>query len=288
MSPNGKTLYVSNYTGNSVVPVTLATGTVGTPIAVGRNPDALAITPNGQTLYAANFGAASVTPIATATNTPGPPITVGGQPFGLAMSPSGQTLYATSYGAQNVTPIAVATNTAGTPIAAGSRPFGVAVTPDGQTAYVTNYQSNVVTPFATATGTVGNPIYAENNPRGIVVAPDQAPVAAFTATPGVAGRATRFDASSSTAPGAAIVRYHWSFGDGTSSSRTTPTVSHVYATSGTYPVTLTLTDADGTSTKRVFTGQTMSLNGGPSARTTHPVQISRGCPGGRRLGACLT
>jgi PKD repeat protein len=42
---------------------------------------------------------------------------------------------------------------------------------------------------------------------------------------------------------------------------------------GSYTVTLTLSDADGTSTTQVFTGQTVSLNGGPGAKSTHTVTI---------------
>jgi PKD repeat protein len=55
---------------------------------------------------------------------------------------------------------------------------------------------------------------------------------------------------------------------------TSPTISHVYANSGTYTVKLTVTDAAGTSTTKVFTGQTMSRNGSAKAHTTMSVSIS--------------
>ncbi len=57
-----------------------------------------------------------------------------------------------------------------------------------------------------------------------------------------------------------------------------PTIGHSYARSGSYSVTLTLTNASGTSTTQVFTGQTMSNNGGPSATVTHVVTV--GAPPG--------
>jgi hypothetical protein len=47
----------------------------------------------------------------------------------------------------------------------------------------------------------------------------------------------------------------------------------VYAATGSYKVTLTVTDAAGTSTRRVFTGQTVSRNGGPQAKVVHRITI---------------
>jgi PKD repeat protein len=73
-------------------------------------------------------------------------------------------------------------------------------------------------------------------------APHQAPVAAFTPTP--TGLTAAFDASASTASGAAtITDYAWNFGDGQVSSVPAPT--HTYAAAGTYTVTLTVTDSLG-------------------------------------------
>ena len=54
---------------------------------------------------------------------------------------------------------------------------------------------------------------------------------------------------------------------------TSPTVTHTYATVGSYKVTLTVTNAQGTSTTQVFTGQTVSNNGGPAAATSQNVTI---------------
>lgn len=72
----------------------------------------------------------------------------------------------------------------------------------------------------------------------------------------------------------AIASYQWSFGDGQSATTTIPTTTHVYALPGTYTVALTVTDTAGTSLAQVFTGQTMSLDGGPQATVTHTITIS--------------
>jgi hypothetical protein len=66
---------------------------------------------------------------------------------------------------------------------------------------------------------------------------------------GNAGAPVSFDGSGSTDADGNIVSYDWDFGDGTTGSGAT--VAHAYATEGTYPVVLTVTDNDnasGTST----------------------------------------
>ena len=57
------------------------------------------------------------------------------------------------------------------------------------------------------------------------------------------GRTCSFDGSGSADYDGTIVSYDWTFGDGTAGSGAT--VVHTYATPGTYPVTLTVTDNEG-------------------------------------------
>jgi PKD domain/WD40-like Beta Propeller Repeat/Abnormal spindle-like microcephaly-assoc'd, ASPM-SPD-2-Hydin len=64
------------------------------------------------------------------------------------------------------------------------------------------------------------------------------PVASFTTA--CSGVTCSFNASGSADPDGTITSYGWSLGDGTSVSG--PTVSHTYATAGTYPITLTVMD----------------------------------------------
>jgi hypothetical protein len=67
-------------------------------------------------------------------------------------------------------------------------------------------------------------------------------IAAFSVSPAVAGSASTFDASGSTAPVGSITSYHWSFGDGASANAATPRIAHTYASPGSYTATLTETD----------------------------------------------
>jgi PKD repeat protein len=140
---------------------------------------------------------------------------------------------------------------------------------------VTNGTGESVTPIATGTNTPGPVFTMANETSGIAITPDEAPTAAFTVTVSPAGKATAFNVSGSTANSTPIATYQWNFGDGSAQVTTEgPTTSHVYAAAGTYTMSLTVTDAAGTSTTQVYTGQTLTRNGGPGAQATRPVTIT--------------
>ena len=67
------------------------------------------------------------------------------------------------------------------------------------------------------------------------------PTAAFTAS--CSGATCSFNGSTSTSPTGTITAWAWNFGDGTTASG--PAVSHAYSATGTYAVTLTVTDSLG-------------------------------------------
>ena len=71
--------------------------------------------------------------------------------------------------------------------------------------------------------------------------PNAAPTARFTAT--TDGLRVAVDAAASTDPDGTVASVAWDFGDGATGAGTT--ASHTYATAGTYPVTVTVTDDDG-------------------------------------------
>jgi PKD repeat protein len=158
-----------------------------------------------------------------------------------------------------------------------------AASPDGRTLYL-GQDGNVgewtiaagatLSPRANHASAVGG---VQN--AGVVLAPSQAPVASFTASPQPAGQPSTFDASASTDPDGTVARYDWDFGDGSSLPAGGPGPSHVFTAAGPRTVTLTVTDADGTSTTQLWTGSRMLRNGGPSAQTTRTITIPDAPPG---------
>jgi len=79
--------------------------------------------------------------------------------------------------------------------------------------------------------------------RSLFTMPPPAPTAVFTSS--CTALACSFDASASTAPGASITSYSWSFGDGATGTGVSP--NHTYAVAGSYTVSLTITSSLGTS-----------------------------------------
>ncbi len=374
ITPDGRTAYVTNSLGNSIVPITLATSSVGAPVRVGSAPAAIAIASNGRTAYVSNFNDNTVTPVSLgATPLAGRPIPVGAGPWSIAVSSDGSTvLVSDSEGdavsvidvatrhvtnlpigarpqaiaiapdgtrafvvdGQAITVIALGPGTASiarvVPVAAG--PVGIAISPSGERAYTANANgtlsvfsprdlavvpttvsvANLTQPdgmalspdgrivyVASASGDVApidvsaSPIHAigpipMGSPVfGIAIEPDQAPVALLKVTPAKAGHPSTLNASASYAPNGTIRDYHWSFGDGTSLTSTTPLVHHVYTRGGSYQASVVVVTIYGTSTATTFTGQMVSNRGAATASTLATFKVpsalelspAKGAPG---------
>ena len=139
--------YVANYASGTVTPINTATNKASSPITVGDEPVAIALTPNGKTAMVVNEGSDTVTPIHTATNVAGPAISVGDEPDAIGITPNGKTAYVVNEGSDTVTPIRISDGVVGPPIKVGDSPRLIAIAPNGITAYVTNFYSNSVTPI---------------------------------------------------------------------------------------------------------------------------------------------
>lgn len=288
ITPDGATVYVANFNFGDVTPIDTASFTPGTSIPVGFTPGAIAITPDGTTAYATSsfFINNNITIIDVATQSVigTIPFPVGAGPYGSFILPTGQTMYVANLENDTVSVVDISTNTIiGTiNLVPGSRPFWVVATPDSKKVYVANENTDDITPIDVATNTAG-PNFANipGDIQDIVMSPDPAPVASFVGSMQPAGIASIFDASASLSPIGTIVSYEWNFGDGTTVVTTTPIVNHIYSTTGSFNVTLRVTNSAGTSTTKVFSSRFMSNNGGPTAIVSQifpaPPSNAKGC-----------
>jgi PKD repeat protein len=104
---------------------------------------------------------------------------------------------------------------------------------------------NAMSMMFTVTLTVTDNGGATGTTFSIKTITDRPPVASFTFAPSspLAGQTVSFDASASADPDGTIVGYAWGFGDSTSGSGIT--TNHVYSTTGSFTVTLAVTDNSG-------------------------------------------
>src|SRR5437588_4438536 len=307
VAPSGNFLYVpdenpnpSTVTGYSVA----ASGSLNIvqTIPTGHNPFGSAITPDGKffyvsapeadpgypngsiIMYAVNPATGLLTEIGTRVN-PAP----GNHPLEMAITPDGKFLYVATRVTSTVNAYAINQITGtlspvpGQPFATGgTNGKALAVTPDGRRLYVANQGSNNVSGFDVAvdgslSSIPGSPwLTGGTSPdlESIAITPNQAPTASFTVAAAPTGNPTKVDGSGSTDTDGTVLSYHWDFGDGTVETTATPTNPHSYVNPGNYTATLTVTDNEGCSTLRIFTGEATLCNGAATATTTRPVAVT--------------
>lgn len=284
-TPDGSTAFAAD-TVNSMVAVDLVTA-VATPFSITAtgSPVGLAISPDGLTGYlASNSGTATISRFDTTTYSEiSPSLPLTSALVSMTITPDGQFLYAATD--TSVIKIDLLTfSVVGSPIPLPvSGVIGIVSGADSQTLYVgiENGGSSlrgVIAIYNDVAGSFIPSIDGGHTATAIVAVPDQAPVAVFTATS--ADLTVSLDASTSVNPNPeeAITNYFWDFGDSQTESTASPTTSHTYATAGTYTVTLTLTNAAGTSLAKTFTGQTVNNNGSLFAQESHGITLSGPTP----------
>lgn len=306
VTPDGRFLYVVN--GGSLSSYAIAANGTLTPLpcsALCSSVPALgqaAITPSGAFLYVLAEGGGSVIPLAIAPDGSLSPIPCspasncegGDGEQSLAISPNGEDLYITNYGSPStvvvfsIGPSGALIKQACNPASdceAGTEPVGVTLSPSGGSLYAVDYLTSKLLPFSVNADGLLAPLACtpssnceagsqSDYTQSIAAQPDQGPIAALSATAAPAGSPTLFDASgSSAAPGEAVVRWNWNFGDGTALENGGPTPQHTYASPGVYTATVTVADQDGCSASLIFTGQTAYCNGSAAAQMTRTITV---------------
>ena len=124
---DGKTAYVENKGGKSVMPIDVANNTVGEAIPMPGLPIEMQISPDGKLGYVAVAGGVDEVIPLDLTTTPAKADTAiklpsGTQPHWIAFTPDGQTAYVVGNGNSTLTSITVATNKAASPIKVSTDP----------------------------------------------------------------------------------------------------------------------------------------------------------------------
>jgi YVTN family beta-propeller protein len=174
VSPDGKFVYVTAESDDTLVIVDAASGKVARRLPMGKRPRGIAFSPDGTRAYVTAENGASVSAVDTASQevvktaaVPG----AGAKPMGVVVSPDNKRLYVTTGRGGGLVAFDAATLAPQASVAVGQRPWGVAVSPDGRFVYTANGQSNDVSVVETAGMTVTARIKAGGRPWGVVVAP---------------------------------------------------------------------------------------------------------------------
>jgi len=111
------------------VVIDTASNTVVETIAVGVNPEGIAITPNGARVYEGDRSGVSVIDTASNSVVSTVPLAINDLHFGVAITPDGLQAYVTDVFSNAVSVIDTASNTVVSTIPVGLLPWGVAATP---------------------------------------------------------------------------------------------------------------------------------------------------------------
>jgi DNA-binding beta-propeller fold protein YncE len=167
VSPDKRWLVVSNWCGEDVSIVDIATAREVRRVHVGRNPRGLAITPDSSVAYVALMGEGRVTTINLATGAMSPSVPVGGGARHLNLSPDGRWLYVTLNEEGSVAKVDITTMRIVGRATTGTQPRSATLTADGRYLYVVNYESSSASKVRTSDMTVVQTVATAANPIGI-------------------------------------------------------------------------------------------------------------------------
>lgn len=140
LSPDGKTLYVSNEDTAEVSAVDVATGTIRGRVSVGEEPEGVTVRPGGREVYVTSEGTNEVTAIDTTTLQVVARIPTAARPRAVVFTTDGATAFVTNENAGVLTVVDAAAHkasgtvqiprTEGTPTP--PRPMGMVLSADGR------------------------------------------------------------------------------------------------------------------------------------------------------------
>jgi DNA-binding beta-propeller fold protein YncE len=303
VTPDGRFAYVATGTPSDQVPDTIvrfdlrpdgSIGARGPATPIGVSGSGIVITPDGRFVYVACQGSDEVwgfriEPDGGLTALPGLPLLAPDFSEGAVIGPDGAFLYVTALGSQQPDEDGVyvfaihddgSLTQVGDRIPTGDGPGAATTTPDGKFVYISNFRSDDISAYRVLPTGRLEELPSSPYPTGgdgpafgaVQLPPNAGPTARFSADP--AGRTVHFDASGSADPDGRVARYDWDFGDGTVRPGGGARPSHVFRQAGSYRVTLTVTDNEGCSTRRISVGQSAVCAGSTRASVTRIVAVA--------------
>ncbi len=167
MTPDGKTLYVSNEDAAQTSVVDLATGTVRKAIDVGKEPEGVAVRPDGKVVYVTSESSSEVDVIDTSTDQVVARIPTQARPRAVVFSRDGQRALITTEAGATVHLVDAAAHKVLADIHVtdkGARPMGIALSPDGVHAYVTNGRGGSISVIDVAPAAISRSIRERRAP----------------------------------------------------------------------------------------------------------------------------
>jgi len=171
LSVDGKTLFISNFSRNSVMFVDLATRKMTHEIKAGQHPKILVASPDGKSVFAANWMGKSVTQIDVATGTVVRTLDVGKQPRGMAMSKAG-ILYVANFYSDTIDVFEGKDLEKNHHFAVCKCPRHLALSPDDKTLYISCLNFSQLHAMDVAKETVEHRVQIGTAPKSIAVSND--------------------------------------------------------------------------------------------------------------------
>jgi len=170
----GTTLYVTNFSNNTVSVVSTATGTVTSTWSGISGAWGIAISPDGTKAYVTDANSKNVYVINTATGVITATWTLSvSSNRGIAISPDGNTAYTVASVEDVISVINTSNGTVTSTWSTGiNTARGLVLSPDGSKLYLANTSNNNVLVFNTSNGSLAATWTGFNQPKSVAISPD--------------------------------------------------------------------------------------------------------------------
>ena len=148
--PNGKLLYISEYSTNNIDIIEVSVGKVLLRTKVPAGPSQVAITPDGTLVLVLNVPAGKLTMLSTANQKVVGTVPVGTLPNGIAITPDSKTAFVSNRVSSNLSIVDLTLKKVVKTVETGLGPTGLVLDAKGEKLYIANAKDNSITIFDVA------------------------------------------------------------------------------------------------------------------------------------------